>query len=818
MNALLLLTVALPQAAIPQAQLHPQNALVFGELPDMQGLLAAYEDVATVRMWRDPEVRAELAELWSSVELDLDSVLGQLQQTTGLPPEALQSPVAALIQCLDQVSGASLSISLAEDRPGECAETIRRVHESIVELREIEDALYLHAVEHANRFPSTLADLGLEAAAAEDPWGRPFAYATREEGVGFDLRCLGADGAVGGEGPNVDLSARSDIVQLVVGELERRVGATLCAAFRRPEDAERVLGLLKGLSSKAGLQPTAGTAAAADLTWYAPPRGGFPPLWIMRAGGLLALGGGSSDPAELLLRSEGKAPSALESAGYENLTSRLGDRGGTTIVRGSFEVVDLVDALRTAIPAEVVNLTFLAAYGRSIWRTGIENGRFVTETIALPTGENNTFAECIAHEPVPEGIWKFIPAEAVGVYAATIDLPRLFEMILETLQADFSEAHVSKLSKLEEQYGFSLEDDLFGSMGSVAAGYMLPLSGLMGVPDMALVVELDDPERFKKGLEGLLKFLEDQSGGELKVQYRPYHDVPLWYFSFENTGAPIPISPSLVIQEGHLFATLTSTRAKKEIKRLQDLAAPAEPSGAEAPAESGDEPAPQSIHVARALAPSDATAVGYMDWAQLFAGAYKGGKALLALMGGGLDLPFDPLLLPEAELFTQFYEPSFYWTRVGEDGVYSRGESSIGPEALLGAIGAAGLGAAVAGGIVKPPLPPQAAPPKAIEAPAEPVVLGPEAQLEATRETLRFLATRLAVYKLEVKRYPSRLEDLLLPTTSFPRGFLDGRELPRDAWKNAFSFSASADGSAYRLWSMGPDGVDQSGEGDDLVN
>ena len=816
MNALLLLTAALSQA-IPQAQHHPENALVFAELPDMQGLLAAYEDVASVRLWRDPEVRAEIAELWSSVEIDLDSALGQLQQATGLPPEALRSPVAALVGCLDQVSGASLSISLAEARPGECAETIRRMHESIVALRGIEDALYLHAVEHADRFPSALADLGPDLAAAADPWGGSYAYAAREEGAGFDLHCLGADGAVGGGGPDADLSARSDVVQLLAGEFERRIGGTLCATFRRPEDAERALGLLKGLSAKAGLRPTSGKTAApsdTDLTWYALPGERIPPLWVLRAGGLLALGGGSSDPGELLLRSAGKAPSALESAGYRHLTERLGERGGTTVVRACMEFADLVAALRSAIPVEVVNLTFFEPYARSIWRTGIENGRFVTETLAQPAG---LVAQCMAHQPVPEEIWKYIPAEAVGVYATTVDAPLFFQMILETLQADFKEAHVSKLSKLEEQYGFSLEGDVFGSMGSGAAGYMLPLSGLMSVPAMAVVVELDDPERFQKGLEGLLKFLEDQSGGEFKVQYRPYREVPLWYFSFENTGAPIPISPSLVIQEGHLFATLTSTRAKKEIKRLQDLAAPAEPSAADVPPENGAGPLPPEIHVVRSLAPPDATAVGYMDWAQLFAGAYEGGKAALALMGGGLDLPFDPVLLPEAELFTQFYEPSIYWTRVSEEAVYSRGESSIGPEALLGVAGIAGLATVAIRGGVKPP-PAVTTTPKVVETVAEPAVLEPAAQLEATRESLRFLATRLAVYKLEVKRYPGRLEDLLLPTGSYPRGFLDGRELPRDAWKNAFSYSASADGSGYRLWSLGPDGVDQSGEGDDLVN
>jgi hypothetical protein len=196
------------------------------------------------------------------------------------------------------------------------------------------------------------------------------------------------------------------------------------------------------------------------------------------------------------------------------------------------------------------------------------------------------------------------------------------------------------------------------------------------------------------------------------------------------------------------------------------------------------------------------------------------------MFGGGLDLPFDTTLLPETELLTRYHRPSVYWTRVTDDAVVSRGESSFGPETLLGLGGLVGLGAA-GSALLQPGQPGQPGQTgyateqehevHVVAEGSAQVAPSPAARKDETRKTLRFLATRLAVYKLESGGYPPSLAALVEPTTDYPRGFLDGRELPLDAWDNAFSYSVSDSGTGYRLWSSGPDGVDQDGQGDDLV-
>jgi len=785
--------------------------VLYAEVPDLPGLLAAYPDTAAARMFADGEVRAAMGELLSSVEYDVDSILDQTAASAGLPGEMLHHPVQSLRAQLEKVTGASFSLSLNESEPGEFAETLLRMHAGIAGLQVLQDALYLYAVDHGGLFPATLAELG-EELAAQDPWGRPYAYVQLPEGEGFELSCLGADGAPGGRGAQADLEVGSELTEPLGVEFERRLGLTVAASFVRPEDAAAAMALLKQAVSRSGLRPTEGPrppeASDLDLTWYAVDAedAGLP--WMLRQGGLLAIGAGSSTPEGLLARRADPSGSALESDGYRTLEASFGGREGVTVSRFFLDLADVVRALEVLDPVEGVNWSLLAAAARSTWRSGLESGRFVTETLALPSGADSELTQCVAHDPVPENVWKFIPNDAIGMFATSVDAARLYAMILEVVQADFKADHVSRLSRLEERYEFNLADDVFGSLGTGTAGYLLPISGLMSLPGLALVAELDDPARFQNGLEGLLRLLEDEAGGDFQIKYRPYRDVPMWYFSFQG-GPPIPISPSLVIVDGHLLVTLTSTRAKKEIKRILDLADP-------------DSTAPE-LHPAHAMAPGESTFVGYMDWAQLFDGVYNGAKGALALMGGQLELPFDITALPEADLFTRFYEPSVVWTQVRDDAIYSRSESSFGPETLLGIGGLVGAGALGAQAFRSGQLELGETEIEVVEvdveveSPEDPVD-PPIAQREQTLDTMRFLATRLAVYKLEAGRYPDRLEQLVEATESYPRGFLDGRELPLDAWQGPLSYSVTADGSGYKLWSKGPDGLDQSGEGDDLVN
>ena len=59
--------------------------------------------------------------------------------------------------------------------------------------------------------PATLTDPGRYQTGGyikklpDDPWGRPYAYASPGQHGAFDISTLGADGAPGGEGENADI-------------------------------------------------------------------------------------------------------------------------------------------------------------------------------------------------------------------------------------------------------------------------------------------------------------------------------------------------------------------------------------------------------------------------------------------------------------------------------------------------------------------------------------------------------------------------------------------------------------------------------------
>ena len=64
---------------------------------------------------------------------------------------------------------------------------------------------------------------------------------------------------------------------------------------------------------------------------------------------------------------------------------------------------------------------------------------------------------------------------------------------------------------------------------------------------------------------------------------------------------------------------------------------------------------------------------------------------------------------------------------------------------------------------------------------------------------------------------PSALDELLKGTDAFPKGFLEGSEVPKDGWGCALVYAVRDNGAKYDLRSMGANGVDDQGAGDDVL-
>lgn len=111
--------------------------------------------------------------------------------------------------------------------------------------------------------------------------------------------------------------------------------------------------------------------------------------------------------------------------------------------------------------------------------------------------------------------------------------------------------------------------------------------------------------------------------------------------------------------------------------------------------------------------------------------------------------------------------------------------------------GAAGAGGAAAG-------------------PGPAAAAGPDAKVQAARDELDRLRAGLTVFRLEHNRYPAELRELAQPDNDYPFGYLPDhqRGLVNDPWGRAFVYRLTPEGC--ELYSVGPNGADEGGKGDDV--
>ncbi len=73
----------------------------------------------------------------------------------------------------------------------------------------------------------------------------------------------------------------------------------------------------------------------------------------------------------------------------------------------------------------------------------------------------------------------------------------------------------------------------------------------------------------------------------------------------------------------------------------------------------------------------------------------------------------------------------------------------------------------------------------------------------------------ITLYQLDHKgAAPASLADLHEKSDMHPSGYLDGDAVPMDGWGHAHVYKKTANG--YDLYSMGPNGADDSNSGDDI--
>jgi hypothetical protein len=340
---------------------------------------------------------------------------------------------------------------------------------------------------------------------------------------------------------------------------------------------------------------------------------------------------------------------------------------------------------------------------------------------------------------------------------------------------------------------------LLAQLGPEAVLYAPPITGVQA--RLVAQVDLVDPAAAAAALEDLLTTFAASDPERWTARVRPYRRQP--YITLETTPPEglqaLFLGPEWVfgISGRRLLIGLptaaAATAVKAEMRRLDG--------------------SPQGRHPLAGentwLQPGTSL-LAHVDWPGTLGGLLDSARTLAGLAAGqtGGELPFDPAQLPPGALFADHLGPTRVAVRQEGPDVWIETRSSFGPESLAGllALGGLFLGTSETGWKGAPG-----------SGPSDPFAdLGDD---ESGRSVAALLRVRDALNlhaAFHGGAYPPNLETLAAPSDRFPEGLFDGQDAPRDGWGRALRYERSPDQRSYRLWSLGPDGIDDSGAGDDV--
>lgn len=758
--SLALATTLSPLTPQEAPQLHPASAEFVLSVPDLQGTMVSYGETAMAKMMADADLQGAIGEVMGSGPVDPVQLLVQQMRGMGggVPPILdMHQGVRSMSMSLDFLGDADLMSALF--MLGSPSEEPQLAIRTVV---DFEDEAACAAWVKVLMDYSTASYAGLPESMKPKITTR--ALALEGDGGSFGSASATVNGIGGMEG---------SLPQYIVQGGTR---AVLIAGVKEIDsELQRMSTVASGIISvqiAAGREKLGAGEGVTMLEAYVSPYAGINSLMSSMEGG-----GGLRET--LLL---GPVSSMLE--------LMMGAPASAMLRGGHWDVSIL------------------------------ENGRFATRGW-VPGESPSPGLDMIGGSPIDASSLTLAHPDALVTAVASFDPAMLLGMV--TAAAPSPEAVEGMMSQLEQEYGFRVDRDLIEPLGD-SISYSLPkLRSLLAAPNLMAVAELEDRETFIRGMDGLVGMVKGLA--DLQGQRTDYRGATLYSWSLAEAGGDaggmgggglmggLPIDPSTfvrptitVMDDRVLFSTLP-THAKREVRRVAKLL------------KAGEEAALHAGLVQTGIA-DGASMVNFADWPLFTGNLYNQLKALAPMLGGlaggGGELPFQLEALPDMTVFTRHFQPSRRFSVAMEGGRMEFTQSSIGPEVsmLMGvaAIGGASMfrastvvdaaGAEWDGGemSIEPAAEPE------FEQRAEP---GPVGQ---TQTALMGLSTGISLYRAQNGgKAPASLAALVAGDA--PRaGVL--KEIPSDGWGRAFKFAV--DGDKVRLWSIGANGIDENGEGDDL--
>ncbi|MBM3988641.1 MAG: hypothetical protein FJ294_11885 [Planctomycetes bacterium] len=787
MIAPILLACIQAAPSVDLLSLHAPTPHVLVDVPDVPALLDAYPSAPAMQLAVDPTAREAFSKLESNLRLDMADSLSSALALLGLDSGVGDVDLTEVARRALRVT---VSYATEESMSGELAAELARVSEAQLEALDLEELL------------ETDAAALLDERLSQDPWGRAYEVTRSPQGRP-EVLSYGADGRPGGEGGATDIGSEFDVSRWLEIELGRRRALLLTIDFVSDDVARESWGSMRAALGALPSGPDE-TRALLDSSGaferFEVARKDGASGWAWRAERRLVVSLGATTLEAVQARASAARSSFATEPTWNALLSLPLDPDGATVARGAVDTAKIAELLSGAIdqlPQSRENQPTFVTPRPTAFRMQLIGARFCTDIVRPPANESSWWRAFGGSAPT-SSLRAVIPGDAAGALVTQLDARELERQF--AAWAGLEGAGEARLRAVEQLHGFDLRRDVFGSIGSDVALFVMPVNSI-GLPNAVAVMELRDPAAFERGMQGLANASADVGASSLSIRSARYRESPMWSFEMERTEPsqlPFEISPTVAIVGSRAVLTTTTLFAKREIKRLASEAASA-----------ADTSQPLEL-------PPGATLAGRMDWPTMIASLYTSLRGAAALAGSFANLPIDlgalTAGLPDRpETFTRFFSTTLLSGAPLGERFHLHMESSFGPETWLGLVGftmsalrslPAASGASSDGssaGIAA----------RAEEATTEGE---PARSLEMTRAALDRVATRLLVFQLDRGTYPDALEELARPSPNYPDGYLDGEALPVDGWGRALAYRRGADGAEYRIWSFGPDGLDATGD------
>jgi len=427
--------------------------------------------------------------------------------------------------------------------------------------------------------------------------------------------------------------------------------------------------------------------------------------------------------------------------------------------------------------------------------------------------------------PIDRGALARIPKNALSFSLSSFELAPIWDMVMMGLQLADPAIHeqvTAQIRAFELEAGgadeqgapiWNIRRDLIGAIGGRMMSVSTPGAATMFGPggDVVVSIETPEPARLETSLQHLFAMAGKLIGTPINFKEQMHGGAKLRVLDPMSLGPVAMVAGSLQITysiTGGRFWFATTTKALK--KALDAMDAP--------PA---DNITMKPDFAARYVEPPQGaivTSLSYGDTAANFENTYTAIMGVLPMLLMGLpqsevgELPIDMMLLPTAETISKhlFGTVSLSY-QAGAHGRVSITRGPFGVETgLVIAAGAAGAGALI--GARADAARTASRPPPGRRSERAPS--GDPA--DQARRDLAEINSAITVYVIEYGKAPATLAELVKSSPEYPEGLLGRAALPDDPWGHAYAYSTDgADG--YTVWSFGPNGVDDSATGDDVV-